>query len=125
MVNPITDARTDLLNTLEGTTTYTYDGWIERLNTPCLVVAPDTPYVVLGERYGEKEIRLRVFMVVKHSASLSKANSDLDALIDKTLDTLSETYATGEVEQPEAFTIGNTNYLGTSLQITIERSSTQ
>lgn len=121
-MNPISTARNEVLEAIETVATYTYDGWTDQINTPCLVIAPDEPYVTLGARYGEKEINIRVFMIVKNTASLAKANADLDELIDSTLDKLlEEEYATGNVDQPETFTIGNTNYLGTSLQITIER----
>lgn len=122
----IADAREELLSDLQQVKSarYVYDGWQDQINTPALIAVPDDPYVIAGTRFGEKNIAMRLFILVKQSASLKQANADLDNMIDDVLDTLHGSYALGEVEQPSAVEIGGTNYLGTDLQIIIERSST-
>ena len=122
----ISEARQELIDDLKQVESarYVYDGWQDQINTPALVAVPDEPYVVAGTRFGEKNIHMRLFILVKQSTSLKQANADLDDMIDDVLNTLHGSYALGEVEQPSAVNIGGTNYLGTDLQIIIERSST-
>lgn len=105
--------------------TYVYDAWEDRINVPCAVVVPDDQekYLTLGTRFGSRVVNLRVFLIVKHTASRKKASEDLDNLIEEVLTKLEREWAIGGVDAPEAFTIGDVKYLGTSFQIQREAST--
>lgn len=92
----------------------------ERPNLPCFVISPSSPYVSQGTAFCDFQTRFEV-LILADKLTNEAATTLLDTLIVEAIDAL-ETWFIEEVEQPSAYEINGSTFLGTKLQLTADKS---
>ena len=92
----------------------------ERPNLPCFVISPSSPYVSQGTAFCDFQTRFEV-LVLADKLTNEAATTLLDTLIVEAIDAL-ETWFIEEVEQPSAYEVNGSTFLGTKLQLTADKS---
>jgi hypothetical protein len=119
MANTLSAARSELRLLLGATGVTTVHGHVpERVVPPVALIEPGTPYMEPGETFCEFTVRFNVVLLVR--GDNEKATDELDQLICEVLDAV-DTFDVDTVEQPAAFDINNTQYLGTRVAFSAHR----
>ena len=91
-----------------------------RVNAPCFIVSPGSPYVEEGETFTDFAVRFEV-VALAGVATNEVISEELDTLIINALDAL-DTWGIEGVDTPSQFEINGANYLGTRINVVAEKS---
>lgn len=97
-----------------------YESIPARVNAPCFIVSPGSPYVEEGETFTDFAVRFEV-VALAGVATNEVVSADLDTLIINAIDAL-DTWGIEGVDTPSSFEVNGANYLGTRINVVAEKS---
>jgi len=120
MANLLAGCREELRLLLGAAGVTVYDHIPERVVPPVALLEPGSPYMQQGDTFCDFTVNMNVVLLVGQGRN-EVGTVDLDELICEVLDAV-DTWDLVSVEQPAAFDMNNTTYLGVRIQFATDRS---
>lgn len=94
-----------------------YDHAPERLTPPAALVVHGSPLVQAGDSFGSRLVRFEVWIVSRLGAN-ARMTTDLDTLIDSTIDALAaDDWTVESVSQPFDYAVNSATYLSSTITV--------
>ena len=119
----IIETRAELAAALEPIGVTVYSHAPERFTPPAALVVHGSPLMEAGDSFGSRTLRFEVWVVSKLGAN-ARMTTDLDELIDSTLDALAaDSWTVENVSQPFDFAVNAATYLSATITVSTNVST--
>lgn len=121
-MNTLKSARQEIKLLLGGVDAQVYESIPERPAPPCVVIEPASQYMGQGQTFDNFNVGFNLVLLVGKGSNDMETDS-LDQLICDCIDAV-DTWFVDSVDQPSQFEINGSEFLGTRMEITADKTFT-